>query len=75
MERPRFTRSGREIPAYDPSFVDELIAEGYDYSTALLIAATEIEGANHNELGNIESLQTYCDELDYDEDISGHLEP
>lgn len=70
MEVPR----RNDKPSYNPAFVDELMAEGYDYRTALIIASTEMDGAYEDEWGNIESVQTYCDELDYSEDISGHLD-
>lgn len=79
MERLRFTPRGQEVPAYDPAFVDELMSEGYDYATALYIASTEMEGANETEWGTIHALQTYCDELDYNEDLDDYdydfLEP
>ncbi|MFC1727821.1 hypothetical protein ACFL0Y_04825 [Patescibacteria group bacterium] len=59
-----------EAPNYDPNFVQQLIdEEGLSPNEAVLIAATSMDGAWENPDGSIDSHQTYCDVLDYDEHI------
>ena len=55
-----------EIPL-DPQFIEQLIQEeGLSYAEAIQVAMTEMDGAIELEDG-IDSYQTYCDELGYNE--------
>lgn len=58
-----------QIKPYDPRFYEDLIADGYDPSAARRIACTEMDGANTNPDGTINSRQTCCDTLMYRENL------
>lgn len=52
---------------YDQDFYDALIDEGFSPGTAGYIAGAEMEGAATDENGFIDSMQTYCNQLGYNE--------
>lgn len=52
---------------YDQDFYDALVEEGFSASAAGYIAAAEMEGAATDENGFIDSMQTYCNKLGYNE--------
>ncbi len=56
------------IPLYSLEAKEELENEYGDETTAVRIAATEMDGANETN-GTINSSQTHCEVLNYDEDI------
>ena len=59
-----FTEDSEEVyaPSYDLRIVDALMKQGYTYSQAIQIAATEMEGASEKG-GVVFSRQTYCNIL------------
>ena len=59
-------------PLFSPKSLRELEDEYGDSDTALRIAATEMDGANEVG-GNIDSTQTYCQKLNYDENLPASL--
>lgn len=54
---------------YDPDVRDELEDEYGDPNTATLIASTEMDGVAHDEDGNLDATQTYCNKLEYPEQL------
>lgn len=53
---------------FSSKFAKSLVKEGVDERDAVRVAASEMEGAPENKHGGIESRQTYCHVLRYDED-------
>lgn len=61
------------IQPYNEETYQQLINDGIDPFDAMRIASTEMEGAPENKNG-INSRQTYCQELHYNE-TTGQIEP
>jgi len=57
------------VPMYDSREVEKLMEEGYSYNEAVRIAASEMDGAYQGPEGNINSTQTGCNHLRYDEGL------
>lgn len=58
-----------EVPKYDPDVIQDLLDEGYSENEAIRILSTTMDGANETPTGEINSTQTACDTLDYDETL------
>lgn len=54
---------------YDPKVQKELEDEYGDPNTAIRIASTEMDGAAHGKDGTLDATQTYCNRLEYPEDL------
>lgn len=51
-----------ETPEINMDVVDELMADGYTYQQAMMVAKTEMDGASEKN-GIVHSYQTYCNFL------------
>jgi len=69
---PRFSEPFPK--SYNQKFYDELIKEGHSYLDAIKIASTEMDGANENPNGTINSKQTACNLLRYAETLAPSTE-
>jgi uncharacterized protein YdaT len=58
-----------EVPKYDPDAMQDFLDEGYSETEAIRILSTTMDGANETRTGEIDSTQTACDTLDYDETL------
>jgi len=56
-------------PLFSEEAKDELLEEYEDEDTAIRIASTEMEGANESKSGSVNARQTYCDKLEYSENL------
>lgn len=56
------------IPQYNQQFIAQLMSEGYDYSQAVMIASTEMDGVGLCPEG-VNGMQTYCNVLKYSEGL------
>jgi len=69
---PRFSEP---LPkSYNQKFYDELIEEGHSHLDAVKIASTEMDGADENLDGTINSKQTACNVLRYAETLAPSTE-
>ena len=59
----------REVPLYDEKIASEFEEEGLSPNDAALVSATTMDGATEEVDGDINSTQTLCDALQYDETI------
>lgn len=56
-------------PLFSEETRDEFEKEYEDPETALRIASTEMDGANETNRGTVSATQTYCNILQYNEDL------
>ncbi len=67
----RYGEARRNEPRrFDPRYVKKLEREGMSSSEALLEACTTMAGAYEDREGNINSYQTACPVLNYDESLT-----
>ncbi len=60
--------------AYSQEYYKELLDEGHSHSDAVRIASTEMDGADENADGTINSKQTACNVLRYAETLAPSTE-
>lgn len=65
---PRFSEPSPK--AYSQEYYKELLEEGHSHLDAIKIASTEMDGADENPDGTINSKQTACNFLKYSETMA-----